>query len=121
MLRKTIPRTAAEKIVRELVGQADIEDRKNRRSEACFPFFRPVSIHVEDHRYSAFTRDISPCALGLMHPMRLALREVEVGFPSETGKGCKLRVRIDRCEPCGEGWYISGGDFVGIRFSSGLQ
>jgi len=53
--------------------------------------------------------------------MRLALREVEVGFPSETGKGCKLRVRIDRCEPCGEGWYISGGDFVGIRFSSGLQ
>jgi hypothetical protein len=76
---------------------------------------------VGDHSYSALTRDISASAVGLMHNMRLGLREVEIDFPNETGQGCKLRVRIDRCEPCGEGWYISGGDFVGIRGSSGLQ
>ena len=115
MLTKTIPLTPVERIIRELIGQADIEDRKNRRSEARFPFFRPVSIQAGEHSYSAFTRDISACALGLMHNMRLALREVEVGFPTETGQGCKLRVRIDRCEPLGEGWYISGGHFVGVR------
>jgi hypothetical protein len=114
MLTKTNQTMPAEKIVRELIGQAEMEDKKNRRSEVRFPFFRLVSIQVDDHSYSAFTRDISASAIGLMHNMKLALRKVEIGIPNEAGQGYKLRVRIERCEPCGEGWYISSADFVGI-------
>ena len=95
----------------ELVLQAEADFNHDRRSEPRFPFFRPVSILVDGHSFSAFIRDISVSSIGLLHYMELPLKEVEIIL---AGKQQTLRVRLERCEACGEGWYLSGGTFVGI-------
>ena len=37
---------------------AQTEFNKDRRSEQRYPFFRPASVQVDDHNFSAFTREI---------------------------------------------------------------
>jgi hypothetical protein len=55
--------------------------------------------------YSAFTREISATGFGLLHNMQLPLKEVGLLV---AGQRQTLRAEVERCEPCGEGWYISG-------------
>jgi hypothetical protein len=95
----------------ELVLQAETDFNHDRRSEPRYPFFRPVSVRFDGHSFSAFTREISTSGIGLLHYMELPLQEVEIIL---AGKQQTLRARIERCEACGEGWYISGGTFVDI-------
>ena len=90
-------------------------DAWNHRSEIRFAFFRPVSIQMNGKSYSAFSRDISASDIGLMHNMELPSGEVEIAIPADTGHTVKLQVRIEWCESCGEGWYISGGKFSEIK------
>ena len=78
-------------------------------------FFRPVSIEVDDgHQYSAFSREISSSGIGLIHNVELPDGDVEITISSEQGYSIRVRTNIMWCQPCGEGWYISGGKFVGI-------
>lgn len=98
----------------QLLIQAESEARQDPRSGIRLPFFRLVSIAVDDRCHSAFSRDICAASIGLLHNMELPLGEVDVIIPIATDTKCKMRVRIERCEPCGDGWFISGGRFVGI-------
>ena len=93
----------------ELLILAEAESKNDRRSEKRFPFFRPVSVQVDDHRFSAFTREIGASGMGLLHSMELPLKEVLITI---TGRPQQLRLGIERCESIGEGWYISGGKTV---------
>ena len=95
----------------ELVLQAETDFHHDRRSEPRYPFFRPVWVRVDGKSFSAFTREISVSSIGLLHNMELPLQEVEI---SVAGTQQTLRARLERCESCGEGWYLSGGTFVGI-------
>ena len=95
----------------QLVLQAETDFHRDRRSEPRYPFFRPVWVRVDGQSFSAFTREISVSSIGLLHNMELPLQEVEI---SVAGKQQVLRACIERCEACGEGWYLSGGTFVGI-------
>jgi hypothetical protein len=87
---------------------------KDRRSEARFPFMRSVSIQMDGNCYSAFTRESSASAIGLLHNIELPLGEVEIVVAIKTGQKNSLSVRIEQCEPCGDGWYISGGPLIGL-------
>jgi PilZ domain len=93
----------------ELLLLAETESKNDRRSEKRFPFFRPVSVQVDDHRFSGFTREIGVSGIGLLHSMELPLKEVLITI---AGRSQQLRLRIERCESIGEGWYISGGKLV---------
>jgi hypothetical protein len=42
------------------------------------------------------------------------LGEVEVAMPTEQGYSVHIRTKIQWCNSLGEGWYISGGQFIGI-------
>jgi hypothetical protein len=95
----------------ELVLRAETDFNRDQRSEPRYPFFHPVSVRVDGHSFSAFTREISVSSIGLLHNMELPLREVEIVV---AGKQQVLGVCLERCESCGEGWYLSGGTFVGI-------
>ena len=106
--------TSQSQIIGQLVTEATQAANKDRRSEPRIPFFRPVSIAVNGHCYTAFSREISCTSIGLLHSMDLPLNEIEISVPIETGQSATLLVRIERCESCGEGWYISGGKFVAI-------
>ncbi len=104
----------AQDSIQQLLIQAEAATKKDPRSRIRIPFFRLVSIELDGRSYSGFTRDMCVSSIGLLHNLELPLREVDVTIPIATDKKCKMRVRIERCEPCGQGWYISGGKFVGI-------
>jgi PilZ domain-containing protein len=99
------PRTSLDRLMYRLVLQAETDFKNDRRSEPRFPFFRAVSVRVDGQSFSAFTREISASAIGLLHNMELPQKEVEILV---SGQRQVLPARIERCESCGEGWYISG-------------
>lgn len=103
------------KAIYQLIVEAQNEENKDRRKDVRYAFFRPVSIEVDDgHRFTAFSREISASGIGLIHNIDLPKCEVEVSVSSEQGYSIRVRTKIMWCTPCGEGWYISGGKFVGI-------
>lgn len=103
------------KAIYQLIVEAQSLENKDRRRDVRYAFFRPVSVEVEDgHRYSAFSREISASGIGLIHNIELPMGEVEINVSSEAGYSIRVRTQIVWCQPCGEGWFISGGRFVGI-------
>jgi hypothetical protein len=53
--------------------------------------------------------------IGLLHLVPLACGEVIVRISGRFGELTDLRVYIEWCEDCGEGWYISGGHFLSVE------
>ncbi|REK10530.1 MAG: hypothetical protein DWQ37_16175 [Planctomycetota bacterium] len=103
--------------IHELVVEAHQEVRKDRRAETRYPFFRQIMLMVTGKVPThAFTREISSVGVGLLHDVPLVPGEVELSIPSKKGYSIRVRTKILWCSPCGEGWYISGGQFVGTAF-----
>jgi hypothetical protein len=101
--------------IHELIVEAHVENKRDRRREPRHPFFRPIMIRTADgRRYSAFSREISASGIGLIHNMELVPGEFELSIPSERGCSILVRTRILWCHPCGEGWFLSGGQFIGL-------
>jgi hypothetical protein len=97
-----------------LIVEADNDDKKDLRAEVRFPFFRSLSIRVDGGSYSAFSRDISDSGIGLLHNFELKPGEVEISIPSKNGWTVRVRTQIIWSSMCGEGWYVSGGHFIGL-------
>jgi hypothetical protein len=98
----------------DILREARHNEKMEGRNDARHPFFRPVSIRDGDIRLSGFSRDVSETGIGLLHNFELTLGEVEVRVPTDQGVSVHVRTRITWCTPIGEGWYISGGEFVAI-------
>lgn len=105
------PRTGM--AIHELILEAHQDNQRDRRSTTRYPFFRRVSIRVDGETPIAFSREISTAGIGLLHDVELTPGEIELSIPSKRGYAIRVRTRILWCQPCGEGWYISGGLFVG--------
>jgi len=106
--------TSQNQILNQLITEAKQAATKERRSEERIPYFHAVSIAVNGRCYTAFSREISSSAIGLLHNMELPLGEAKVSISTRSGIQANLLIRMRWCESCGEGWYISGGEFVGI-------
>jgi hypothetical protein len=103
--------------IHELVVEAHQDVRKDRRAETRYPFFRQISLQMPGGEPCvAFTREISAVGIGLLHNVHVAPGEVELSIPSRRGYSIRVRTKILWSKPCGEGWYISGGQFVGTAF-----
>ncbi len=101
------------RVLAEARGEAYTEQRQSSR----VPFFKHVEIRPKDSsspRISAFSRDISGDGIGLLHIMPLECGEVVVRIPSRFRKAYELRVHIEWCQDCGEGWYMSGGRLLDV-------
>lgn len=101
----------AGKAIYELVAEA--KRKHDARTEVRFPFFQKASILVDGTRYAAFTREISDSGLGLLQKVQVMPGEIEVAMQTKGRCSIRARVQIIWCEPCGHGWFISGGQFVG--------
>lgn len=100
--------------IHELVVEAHQEVRKDRRAETRYPFFRPIGLQVPGGPTCvAFSREISTVGIGLLHNMPLVPGDVELTIPSKKGYSIRVRTKVLWCQSCGEGWYISGGQFTG--------
>lgn len=107
-------KSEAGRAIYQLIVEAQNQDKKDRRREVRFPLFRPVTIRFEDgQNFTAFTREISAGGIGLIHNFTLPPADAEISIPSEQGYSVKVQTRIVWCRACGEGWYVSGGQFIG--------
>lgn len=103
--------------VYEILREARASQKHEYRETVRYSFFRPVTICVGQKTYSAFSREVSECGIGLLHSAELQTGMVEVTIPTEQGYSVRIRTQLLWCQPCGEGWNISGGEFreiVGI-------
>ena len=101
-------------IIGRVVEAKKDNQRKKRASEPRYPFFRPVRIYADDGQcHAGFSRDISTVGIGFIHTVELPTREVDIGISSDRGYTVKIRTRIVWTQSRGEGWYLSGGEFVG--------
>lgn len=100
--------------IHELVLEAYDENKKDRRSDVRYPFFRPVSIQWGGRRHAAFSREISAGGIGLLHNFKLTPCDLEITIPTKRGHSVRMRTRILWCRACGEGWCISGGKFLDV-------
>ena len=100
--------------IHALYRTAQSNDSYNRRFARRYPFFQAVSVTTADgslHEFSAFSREISETGIGLLHIMPLALGVVQLKIRTADGLRT-FPVTIAWCRPAGEGWYMSGADFV---------
>jgi len=96
--------------------ELDYQEQAERRCKVRYPFFRAVTFvaDADGRNYSAFTRDISRSGIGLLHNMRLHMGAATLTIPSEQSGPTRARIDIVWCRPCGEGWYVSGAEFIGL-------
>jgi hypothetical protein len=103
--------------VTRILAEARDGSNPDRRDANRVPFFKPAEIRPVNSagpRVSVFARDISADGIGLLHIMPLSCGEVVVRIPSRFKKVYELRVRIEWCQDCGEGWYMSGGRLLDV-------
>lgn len=103
--------------VYEILREARAGQKREYRETVRYSFFRPVTIHVGTTSFSAFSREVSERGIGLLHSAELQPGDVEITIPTEQGYSVRIRTNLLWCHACGEGWYISGGEFreiVGI-------
>ncbi|HVU88909.1 MAG TPA: hypothetical protein VHD36_16415 [Pirellulales bacterium] len=101
--------------LRPILIEARDEDARENPVGIRYPFFRPVLITLDEtKRLSAFSRDLSPHGIGLMHSEALPLEEVEIRIGTGRGYYVKVRTMITSCRPCGDACYVSRGHFMSI-------
>ena len=113
-----IDQIAEERVRQEIIRLLD-EPRPDEQPERCGevrqPFFRPItikSVAKRSKQFSAFARELSTSGIGLLHSMPVECGETIVTIPSQSGEKVSIRTEIVWCQPCGEGWYLSGGRFL---------
>jgi len=85
-----------------------------RRTNGGHPFFRPLTIASRGDETTilrAFSTDISATGIGLLHKRPLEMQQLQLSFERPQ---LKCIMEVEWCEPCGEGWYLSGGRFLGL-------
>jgi hypothetical protein len=103
--------------VTEALSEILNDPQWERRRENRVPFFGPVSVSLADASgasLSAFARDISLGGIGLVHLMPLPPGEVLIGVTLPSGRCISLRTYVAWCRDYGDGWYASGGRFLGV-------
>ena len=100
--------------VYDIIREAQAGAIGERRDTVRYSFFRPVIIQSGKARHAGFSREVSETGIGLLHSTKLPPGDVEVSIPTEKGYSIRIRTRIVWCIASGEGWYISGGEFLGI-------
>src|SRR5262245_54032471 len=108
------PRKPLGMAIYDILREAQANDKREGRCTVRYSFFRPVVIHIGDRTFSGFSREVSELGIGLLHKIELPPGDIELRIASEQGYSVRIRTRILWCSPCGEAWYISGGEFVGI-------
>ncbi len=106
--------------VRDAITRLLVEQKAKtgeRRASQRVPFFRPVNLAIEDggqmREFSCFSRDVSLDGIGLLHNMPLESGSVLISIAGES-RLTRIHGEIVWCKPCGEGWYLSGAEFVAL-------
>ena len=102
---------SAEAAIERLIRESQETGGWDRRRAVRTPFFHPVMIEVGGRQFPAYTRDLAPPGIGLLHRFPLDLGEITVEIPC-VGGTLSQRTLIVWCRDVGEGWHASGGRFL---------
>jgi len=98
------------KQVVESIGKSD--ESHNRSAERLELSVPAEVITRRGATIAAMTREISRFGIGLLHRGVVTPGEVTVKMASDT-REYQYRVNIEWCQPCSNGMFISGGQFLG--------
>ncbi|MFC1758039.1 hypothetical protein ACFL2H_04630 [Planctomycetota bacterium] len=112
-LQSTSQDDVKERVLEVLMREAREADSE-RREQGRVPFFQPAIITPDgdEDGKTAFTRDIAHDGIGLLHAYPVEPQLLNVDLHVADGGQVQLAVDILWCVPCGDGWYISGGDIM---------
>jgi hypothetical protein len=102
---------SAEAAVERALEESKEASGSDRRRAVRTPFFHPATIELEGCPFPAYTRDLAPPGIGLLHRIPLDRGEITVAIPW-VGGTLRQRTLIVWCRDVGEGWYASGGRFL---------
>jgi len=98
------------KLVLESIGKAEpVHDRAAERLELSVP---AEVVTGRGSTVPAMTREISRFGIGLLHRGSIQPGEVTVKMASDT-REYRYLVKLEWCQPCDNGMFISGGPFLG--------
>ena len=98
------------KQVLESIGKSD--ESHNRSAERLELSVPAEIITQRGATIAAMTREISRFGIGLLHRGVVTPGEVIVKMASDT-REYQYRVNVEWCQPCSNGMFISGGQFLG--------
>lgn len=97
------------KTVLESINKKEpVHSRAAERLELSVP---AEVITTRGNTVDAMTREISRYGIGLFHRGAIALGVVTVKMASDTNS-YEYRVRLEWCQPCENGMFMSGGRFI---------
>ncbi len=97
------------KEVLESIERSDpVHNRVAERLELSVP---AQIVTARGNTVDAVTREISRYGIGLFHRGAVSLGEVTVKMASDT-REYEYRVQLEWCDPCENGMFISGGQFL---------
>lgn len=103
-------------IVHQLLEEAR-EKNSERRAEKREPFFQVMRLSFagdEKRQFTCFSRDISATGIGMLHYLTVEPGKVILTIPSRSCGDLRISAEIMWCQPCGEGWYMSGARFIEV-------
>lgn len=97
-------------------------DRVEHRRNLRFPFHHPIGLTpVDPDELTPLSdpvvvvgKDISQSGLGFHHQLPLPYRLAVVTLPLQETKGLTVLLQLMWCQFVREGWYETGGRFVGL-------
>ena len=101
-----------------------------RRTDTRLPFQRPVHVRTLRNEeqapdidgaeiVTAYTRDIAPNGIGLLHDQPLASGRVLLTFELLGGAPLSLVAELTWCRYIGDFWHLSGGRLIGVATGAG--
>lgn len=112
--------TVCDELIENWVQTARAVDLSQRRQQKRVPFFRAAQmVDQSGKQVAAFSRDISPDGIGLLHHCELAKGEQIAVTVYLDNREIDLIVQTEWCHPVNRDWFLSGGSFVGLTVKQG--
>ena len=106
-----------EQTIRKLLADEMNEPVSERRAIKRRPFMRPVFVQFgRDEKMLAFSKNVSPLGVGLVHAKPCAERRVAtLTFQLLNGSEVAVRGVSRWCQQFGSHWYLSGWQLIGLQ------
>lgn len=95
-------------VLESIEKSAPVHDRAAERLELSVP---AQVVTARGNTVDAVTREISRYGIGLLHRGSVSLGDVTVKMASDT-REYEYRVKLEWCDPCENGMFMSGGQFL---------
>ncbi len=102
---------STDQTIERWLKEASIANSYNKREHTRYPFFRAVTVNIgvpHETEIFAFSRDISPNGIGLLHRVNLPSQQLNLTIQTIGGTFVTFQAELAWTKPYGNGWHLSG-------------